>query len=108
NLNCHFYNLITSLIFSRVEHAFFPKPELLPVLCSRRNLELGAPIDGGHFDLGPETGFGHRYGHANLDVVAATMKEGMLFDARCDVQIACRSAQGTRVSFSRHAQTRPV
>src|SRR6478752_10284748 len=45
------HDLIAALaVVRRRRDAFFAQPQLLPALRARRNLELGAPVDGGHFN----------------------------------------------------------
>ena len=44
--------------------------QLLPALRAGRNLQLRAAVDGGHFDLGAERGFGHGDRDGDLNVVA--------------------------------------
>src|ERR1700704_5772060 len=50
-----FHDLISVRALAGVPHAFLPQSELLPVLSSRRNLQQRPPIDGGDFNLGPQS-----------------------------------------------------
>src|ERR1700691_2108593 len=103
-----FHNLIAALVGAGVEYAFLPQPELLPIVSALRDLQQGAAIDGGHFDLGAQPGFPHGYRHADMNVVALALKVGMLLHARGDVEIAGGSAHGAGVALARHPQPRAV
>src|SRR5437867_3132197 len=66
----HFYNLISMRALARVQYAFFPQAELLPVLRPRWNLQQRAPIDRGNLDLGAQSGLADCNRHADFDIVA--------------------------------------
>src|ERR1041385_2679940 len=107
-LNHDLHNLIAALVTPRVEYAAFPQPELLPVLRPLRHLQQRAPVDGGHFDLGAQSGFGDRDRHPDQDIVALAVEKGMFFSGGGDVQTAGRPSHGPCVALAGPAQPRPV
>src|SRR5882762_7953071 len=78
-LDHYFHNLVTALVFARVRDSFFAQAEFLAVLRALRDLEQRPAIDGGHFDLGSESGFGNCHRNLNVDVVALALEEWMWF-----------------------------
>src|ERR1017187_2550089 len=100
----HFHDLIAALAGARVEHAFFAEAELLAVHGSLRNLQQGASVNGGNFDLGAERRFRNRHGNLNLDVIALAVEKRMFRHPGGDVEIARGCAHGAGVALARHAQ----
>src|SRR5471030_2730860 len=108
------HDLIAALVGARVEHTLFAQTEFLAVHGPLRNFEQGAAairggaIDGGHLDLGAESGFPHRHRNGDLDVVAIAMEEGVVLHFGSDVEIARRRSHGAGVAFAGNAQEAAV
>src|ERR1700730_15889225 len=64
-LNDDLDDLVAAGRGSRILHAFLTHAELLSVLSALRNLELRAPIDGGHFYLGAEASLVDTHRHSD-------------------------------------------
>src|SRR5471032_2978968 len=108
------HDLIAALVGARVEHTLFAQTEFLAVHGPLRNFEQGAAairggaIDGGHLDLGAESGFPHRHRNRDFDVVAIAMEEGVVLHLGGDVKIARRRSHGAGVAFTGNAQAAAV
>src|SRR5579872_407215 len=81
-------------------HAAIAHAQLLAALGSRRNLELGTPIDRGHVDLGAKRSLRNRNRNRDVNIVARPGKHRMRASAHDDKQVPGRSPIRTGVAFA--------
>ena len=69
---------------------------------------MRAAIDGGHFDLGAESGFGHCDGDGDLNVVAHARKDRIRACADDEEEIACGTAVDAGIALALQADALAV
>ena len=102
--NFDLYDLVaTRAFFGGRGDALLAQSQSLPALSSGRNFELGAPIHGGHFDLGAQRGLTRSNRHGDVNVIAFAAKHRMLARAHDNVKIAGRAAMAAGIAFAGQA-----
>src|SRR5436305_4789756 len=104
DVNLHLDDLIsTNAILRRRRHSLFTHAQFLPALRARWNLQLGATVDGRHFNLRAKGGFTDGHRNRDMNVVSLPVEHRMLLNPYDDEQIARRAATSAGVAFARDA-----
>src|SRR5271157_1238533 len=103
------HNLVAALLGPlRVLHAALPHAQLLPALRAGRNLQLRAPVNGGHVHLGSQRSLGDCHRNGQMDVVAHASENGVRAGADDEVEIAGSAAVRPGVTLALQTDALPV
>src|SRR5947207_5319956 len=81
--------------------AFFPQAQLLTRLCSRRDFEDSATIDGRYLNLTSQCGLRRGHRDSQINIVALAAENRMIAGPDDYVQVSRGTSVGTRISFAR-------
>src|SRR6266481_125600 len=109
NNDLHLHNLVAAMAFFRCRgHSFFPQAKFLSALCSGRDFELRASVDGWDFNPRAQCGLHGGNGDSHINVIALAPKHRMLADAHNQVEIALGAAIQPGISLARNADALAV